>query len=209
MKWLVNLIRSPWFFVPMSILSAVSAFIGYVVYGVWQESRMASMSLFPAVVHRAIVDQGGQERTLSRLEDMAGYHQLGNQFTSMPEGFLANWPGDCSLSLNFVDMDPYRVPGTFQANLDMSIPKVIVFFYGPVPDVSPYLDLGNQDELLVRRPSNFRELPSSQLEWLTWIDVNDHRPWLRALTNQGRDAIHWRGEQCETYSYIIFEGKRK
>jgi hypothetical protein len=192
----------------MSILGAVCAFIGYVVYGVWQESRMASMSLFPAIVQRAIVDQGGQERTLSRLEDMAGYHQLGNQFASIPEGFLADWPGDCSLPLNLMDLDPYSVPGTFQVNLDFSLPKVIVFFYGPVPDVSPYLDLENQDNLLARRPSNFRELPSSQLEWLTWVDVNEQEWALKALTNKGRIQISWRGEKCERYSYIIFEGQR-
>ena len=208
MKRLASIIRSPWFFVPMLILGAVSAFIGYVAYGVWQESRTASMSLFPAIVQRAIVDQGWKERTLSRLEGMAGYHQLGNQFASIPEGFLADWPGDCSLSLNLVDLDPYSVPGTFQANLDLSMPKVLVFFYGPVPDVSPYLDLDNQDKLLASRPENLRELATSEFEALTWVDVNDHRPWLGALTERGRKSISWRGEQCEGYSYIIFEGER-
>lgn len=192
----------------MSLLGAIGAFLADVIYGVYQESRMASMSFFPAVVQRAIVDQDGRERTLSRLEDTAGYHKLGNQFSSMPEGFLADWPGDCSLSLNFVDLDPYSVPGTFQTNLDMSMPKVIVFFYGSIPNVSPYLDYLNQNKLLTSRPENLRELSTSEFEALNWVDMSDQRPWLRALTEGGRKSISWRGEQCGGYSYIIFQGER-
>ncbi len=208
MKNLASIICSPWFFVPMSILGAIGAFLVYIIYGLYQESRMASIALFPAIVQRAIVDQGEDGLSLVRLGDITGYRQLGHQFSNIPDEYLYDWPGDCTLPLNFKSLDPYSVPGTYQANLDTKKPKVIIFFYGPVPDVSPYLDLNNQDRLLTRRPSNYRELPSSQLEWLTWIDIGDHRPWLNALTDGGRNSIRWRGEQCDGYSYIIFEGDR-
>ena len=71
------------------------------------------------------------------------------------------------------------------------------------------LNSENWDALLAPRPENLKSLSADEFQKLTSIEVNDHRFWMRALTNQGRKIISWRGNECEGYSYIIFEGVRK
>lgn len=206
MKFTTGVLTSPWFFVPTSILVMVGATICYVAYGVLQESRMASMSLFTAILQRAIIDQDPNNNSLSLITDQVKYNQAVTQISSISHVDFIDWPGDCSLHLDLSELNPLQVPGSIQIDADLSNPKVIVFFYGPVPDLSPYLDLANQDILLSPRPKNLSELSLKQFESLTWVEVNDQRPQLKAITNDGLKSINWRGRQCGTYSYVIFEG---
>jgi hypothetical protein len=209
MKLLLNIIKSPWLWGPISIVTvAIIGFFAILIYGAFEHGRSAQLDTFPAIVHRAVVDQGEEGRRLTHLEDLSGYQEMGRQFANLPKGFLEDWGGDCSLPLNFVGLDPYRVPGTFTAKLSLYRTKVIVFFFGPVPDVTAYLDPANAERLLSSRMEHLRTLPFDQYEKLrpqfTWVDGR-----LMQVVNSDREVISWRGEQCETYSYIIFEGKRK
>ena len=206
MIFFIRVLRYPWFLMALSIATISISFVGYVSYGVYQESRSASLQVFSAIVQRAILERGGEKQSFSHLENHSEYDQINAQMANIGEGRLHKWQGDCSLALNLSRLDPLYVPGTFQANVDSGRPKVIVFFYGPVPDISPYLMPENQSELLAPRPKDARALSAAEFAELTWVDINDHRATMAAVTNKWSTEIVWRGEQCETYSYVIFEG---
>lgn len=167
------------------------------------------MHSFSAIVQRAIVDQSQGTQSFARLERLDEYALLTASFRDLEEDEILTWKGDCSLPLDLRNLDPAKEPGTLLATIDLAKPKVAVFFRGRVPDVSPYLNSENWDALLAPRPENFKSLSTDEFLKLTSIEVNDHRFWMKALTSQGRKIISWRGNECEGYSYIIFEGVRK
>lgn len=206
MIFFIRVLRYPWFLMALSIATVSISFVGYVSYGVYQEGRSSSLFVFSAIVQRAILESGGEKQSFSRLESLSEYDQINSQMANIGDSTLHNWQGDCSLALNLSRLDPLYVPGTFQETVDSGRPKVIVFFYGPVPDISPYLRPENQSELLAPSPKDVRVLSSAEFEELTWVDLNDHRATMAAVTNKWSTEIVWRGEQCETYSYVIFEG---
>ncbi len=206
MNGFMKVLRYPWSLMALSISTVFLSFAGYVSYGIYQESRSASLLVFSAIVQRAISESSGRKQSISYLENLTEYNQINSQMAHIDQITLHNWQGDCSLALNLSRLDPLYVPGTFQENVDFGRPKVIVFFYGPVPDISPYLRPENQSELLAPRPEDTRFLSAAEFAELTWVDINDHRATMAAVSDKWSTEIVWRGEQCQTYSYVIFEG---
>lgn len=208
MNFVTKILKSPWFFVPVTTLVLLLTFIYVVVADLGKQFDQTTMTVFSVIVQRAISDQDKAEKYLSRLEDFTEWNKTKAQVEAMPVEAFSAWNRDCSLPLDMRSLDPVKVPGVVRKVVNISTPKVIVFFRGQVPNVSDYLSPENWGELLAPRPKGWRELPISEFEKLTSVDINDSQVLIEAITKRGRKGIRWHGEQCELYSYIIFEGTR-
>lgn len=202
-----KIIFSPWFLVPAFIMALVVVFLFLILYGVGNDSRRGSLSIFSVIVQRAVNDQFSTAAGPEHIHTKAEYLRAGKSVGEIPLEILKNWPGDCTLDIDLSRLSPKFDKGAFSRILNINTPKVIVFFYGPVPNVSRYLDPKNQDELLSDRPEEFRGLAPKGYEGkiTAWFSTDQRLLFSAAIGDEDK-WIAWRGGECPLYSYIIFQG---
>lgn len=184
------------------VVFAAAGLVAFVVYAVVDEARVSdAYRLFPAIVRRAMVDQG---RDLTFLGDTEAGRQISatlgrDTHDAVQSGddhtLGCDLPIDLSRSGIDHSLDAYSVLLSRAWTL-----RFAVFFYGEVPDVAPYLDPSQRDAEL--SPSDGGVSGNTRVSALMREDL---RPVFRSLFPGTGAGATWRSLQCDRFSAIIFE----